>query len=273
MVDHIIATYCLCADSLIALRHHDDLQCKMSDAEVLTTALVSARFFRGNLQAARGYLKSHGFIPRMLSLGRFLRRLYRAQHLLVLLVRSLGNVFKQLNLSSTYIIDTFPIQACDNIRIPRNKLLKEEKYRGYCASKRRYFYGVKIVVLCTAQGEPVEVFLMPGSVGDVSALRVLDFDLPKGSVVYCDSAFTEYETEDLLGEVLGIKLSPMRKKNSKRKEEPWIAYLQAVGRKRVETLGSMVERLLPKSIHAVTAQGFLLKVFLFVAAVSLDALF
>jgi len=273
LVHHLIATYCLCADSLLAFHHKDDPQSKMTDAEILTTALFSARFFHGNLQATRGYLKSHGFIPHMLSLGRFLRRLYRIQHLLVLLVRSLGKVFSQLNLSSTYLIDSFPVAACDNIRIQRNKVLGEEKYRGYCASKRRYFYGVKIVVLCTAQGEPVEVFLMPGSIHDVSALRVLDFDLPEGSVVYCDSAFTEYETEDLLGEALGIRLKPMRKKNSKRKEEPWMGYLQAVGRKRIETLGSSIERLLPKSIHAVTAQGFFLKVFLFVAATSLDALF
>jgi hypothetical protein len=36
----------------------------------------------------------------------------------------------------------------------------------------------------------------------------------------------------------------------------------------VETAGSMIERLLPKSIHAVTAKGFTLKVFLFVPAYS-----
>jgi len=273
LVTNLIATYCLCADSLLALRHTEDSQVHMTDAEILTTALFSARFFRGNLQATRGYLKSHGFIPRMLSLSRFLRRLYRIQHLLVLLVRALGKHFSQLNTSSTYLLDSFPIQACDNIRIKRNKVLGEEKYRGYCASKKRYFYGVKIVLLCTAQGEPVEVFLIPGSVHDVSALRILDFDLPQGSEVYCDSAFTEYETEDLLGEALGIRVKPMRKKNSKRKEEPWMGYIQAVMRKRIETVGSSVERFLPKSIHAVTAQGFFLKVFLLVAATSLDALF
>jgi len=44
--------------------------------------------------------------------------------------------------------------------------------------------------------------------------------------------------------------------------------LQARGRKIVETTGSLIERLLPKSIHAVTAQGFELKVMLFVLAVS-----
>jgi hypothetical protein len=41
-------------------------------------------------------------------------------------------------------------------------------------------------------------------------------------------------------------------------------------RKMVETAGSLIEQLLPKSIHAVTSQGFELKVALFVIAYSLN---
>jgi len=48
--------------------------------------------------------------------------------------------------------------------------------------------------------------------------------------------------------------------------------LQAHYRKIIETTGSMLERVLPKSIHAVTAQGFELKVGLFVLAGSLNYL-
>ena len=61
---------------------------------------------------------------------------------------------------------------------------------------------------------------------------------------------------------------PIRKKNSKRPVPPYVAYLQARGRKSVETTGSLIARLLPKSIHAVTAQGFDLKVMRVVRAVS-----
>jgi hypothetical protein len=46
--------------------------------------------------------------------------------------------------------------------------------------------------------------------------------------------------------------------------------MQHYYRKMVETAGSLIERLLPKSIHAVTSQGFELKVALFVMAYSLD---
>ena len=43
-------------------------------------------------------------------------------------------------------------------------------------------------------------------------------------------------------------------------------------RKVIETTGSRIERLLPKSIHAVTAKGFELQVALFVGACSINFL-
>jgi hypothetical protein len=53
----------------------------------------------------------------------------------------------------------------------------------------------------------------------------------------------------------GLRTRPMRKKNSTRPFAPWIFYLQSTYRKIVEMAGSLVERLLPKHIHAVTAEG------------------
>jgi hypothetical protein len=268
MDDSVLAIYCLCDDLLKALKHFEDPQRKMNDAEVLTTAIVAALHFGGNFERARDLLASPRYIPAMLSKSQFNRRLHALRDLLLLAFRVLGEAFKQLNTSSLYILDSFPIAACDNIRIRRDKRFRSEKFRGYTPSKRRYFYGVKIFLLTAARGEPVEMFLAPGATGDVEGLGVYDFNLPSGSTVYGDSAFTIYEVEDLLKEACGIELSPMRKKNSKRAVSASMAYLQAVGRKQVETAGSLVERLLPKSIHAVTAEGFTLKVFLFVLAYS-----
>jgi hypothetical protein len=81
-----------------------------------------------------------------------------------------------------------------------------------------------------------------------------------------------YFTEDLLAEACGIKLLPQRKKNSTRVVSAPVRYLQQVYRKRIETTFSRIEQMLPKSIHAVTAQGFELKFFLFVVAFSISGL-
>ncbi len=273
MDGQITAIYSLCDDVLKTLHRAEDPQCRMNDAEVMTTAMVAALYFGGNLERARRLLASPTYIPRMLSKSRFNRRLHAIEGLLSYLFQVLGEVFSQLNASSVYLIDSFPIPACDNIRIPRSKRYRKECYRGYTTSKRRYFYGVKLYLVVTAQGEPVEMVLAPGSTADVSALPAFNFDLPQGSTLYSDSAFTLYYLEDVMREAAGINFSPMRKKNSTRCPVPaYIAYLQARGRKIVETAGSLVARLLPKSIHAVTSRGFELKVMLFVLAYSISCI-
>lgn len=50
---------------------------KLTDAEVVTIAICSALFFRGNHQAALVWLRSSGYFPQMLSLSRFNRRIHR----------------------------------------------------------------------------------------------------------------------------------------------------------------------------------------------------
>lgn len=271
-MDHqIILVYCLCADLLIGLHHAEDPQCRMSDAEVMTTAIVAALYFGGKYERARELLQEQGYIPQMVSKSQLSRRLHRLDYLFVTLFRVLGETFKELNEESVYIIDSAPVAVCDNIRIQRNKIYGDEAYRGYQASKRRYFYGVKIHLLVTKDHQPVEFFLSPGAFSDTDALTQFDFDLPERSQIFADKAYTFYLVEDLLDEA-DLHLIPDRKKNSKRPLPPWLLSLLRHYRNQVETAGSLIERLLPKSIHAITAKGFELKVILFVLASSINCL-
>jgi Transposase DDE domain. len=267
----IILVDCLCADLLKALKHHEDSQCQMSDAEVMTTALVAALYFGGKYERARELLQEQGYIPNMLSKSQFSRRVHRLDGLFVTLFRVLGESFKELNEESVYIIDSAPVAVCDNIRIRRNKIYGDEASRGYQASKRRYFYGVKIHLLVTKDHQPVEFFLAPGALSDPEALPLFDFDLPAGAQVFADKAYNGYTVEDVLDEA-GIRLTPDRKKNSKRPLPGWLHFFLRLYRNQVETAGSLIERLLPKSIHAITAKGFELKVILFVLASSINCL-
>ncbi len=271
MDTQIILVYCLCDDMLKALRHHEDAQCQLSDAEVMTVALVAALYFGGNFVDAGDMLSEQGYIPVMLSRSRFNRRVHRVKPLFLTLFACLGEHFKALNEESVYILDTFPISACDNYRIPHSKRYRGEVYRGYQASKKRYFYGLKVHLLVTPNSEPVEFFLTPGSTGDVEGLDCFDFDLPAQSQIIGDKAYNDYELEDVL-QSADLQLLPLRKRNSKRPFPPWMRYLQTHFRKAVETTGSLLEQLLPKSIHTVTAEGFELKLVLFVLALSISRL-
>jgi hypothetical protein len=50
-------------------------------------------------------------------------------------------------------------------------------FRGYISSKRRYFYGLRVHLVVTGAGEPVEFSLVAGSEADVSVFRDLQLDL------------------------------------------------------------------------------------------------
>lgn len=272
MDDKIVAIYTIVSDLLMAIHHYEDPQRQMSDAEVMTTAIVAALFFAGNYESARSLLAEPRYSPAMLSKSRFNRRLHRVKGQFLSLFSLLGEHWKELNSDSLYAIDTFPVAVCDNYRIKRCHLYQGEAYRGFIASKKRYFYGLKIHLVVTKDDQPVEFFLTPGADSDVECLDLFDFDLPPGSEVYADRIYTNYVLEDVLNEA-DILFKPLRKKNLTRQWEPWEQYWIHLHRKMIETSGSLIERILPKSIHAVTSVGFELKVSLFILAMSFGHVF
>ena len=157
------------------------------------------------------------------------------------------------------------------LTIRRSKIYQGKDFRGYIASHKRYSCGLRFHILVTEQGEPVEFFLEPGAFSDTRALALYNFDLPQGSFVAGDKAYNDYTIEDLMCEA-GIERIPLRKKNSLRPVPAFMNDLQARIRKIIETAGSLIERLLPKSIHAVTAKSFAIKVALFVLVCSINFL-
>ena len=112
------------------------------------------------------------------------------------------------------------------------------------------------------KGLPVEYKILPGSIADITAFREFNFDLPKSSVIYADKAYNDYVLEDILRDV-DIHLSPMRRKNSKRSKSQSEVFIDHLKRKLIETVGSSINRLMPKSIHSVTSSCFELKILIF----------
>ena len=271
MQEQIITIYCLCADFLIVYGYKDDSQARMSTAEVMTVALVAATFFVGNQELSRRFLKEHGYMPAILSKSRLNRRLHALPETLwQALFALLAEAAKQINPTQEYIVDSCPVPVCDNIRIFTCRLYQGEAYRGKVASKKRFVYGLRVHLLITATGQPVEFILAPASVSDLKAFRSLPLELPPGAEVYADPAYTDYTLEDTLADVADITLTVPRKKNSKRPHPGWVTYLCERTRKRVETTFSRLSQLFARSIHAVTPRGFELKILLSVLALAIS---
>lgn len=270
--DKIIGIFCLVDDLLKGINHQEDVRRKVSDSEVITTAIVSGLYFGGHLDNARGFMKLTRLSPKMLDKSRFCRRLHQLEFLLCSLFFQIGQQLKTIAGASDYVIDSFPVAVCDNIRISRCKLLKGKQWRGKQCSMRRYFYGVKVQVLTTSSGIPVEFCFVPGSQSDVQALRQLPMTVAPESKIYGDSAYTDYTIEDDAREAELIELMIQRKSNSKRPDEPWIRFLKLQMRKGIETTFSQIKGLFLRKIHAVTFKGFLLKIMMFIIGFTFNKL-
>jgi hypothetical protein len=270
--DKIIAIYCFVDDLLKGTGRQEDIRRKVSDSEIITTAIISALYFGGHLDNGRQFMKITGLSPLMLDKSRFNRRLHALSDLLFQLFFQIGQHLKTVAGASDYVLDSFPVAVCDNIRISRCKLLKGEQWRGKQASMRRYFYGVKVQVLSTTSGIPVEFCFVPGSESDVQALKKLPMTVAPESSIYADSAYTDYTIEDDAKDADMLRLMIQRKSNSKRKDEPWIRFLKEHMRKGIETTFSMLKGLFLRKIHAVTFKGFLLKIVMFIVAFTFNKL-
>lgn len=267
--DKVISLYCIVDDILIHMGHREDRRIKVKDSEIITTAFVSALYFSGHHDNARMFMKAKGYCPAMLSTSRFNRRLHRLSELLYRLFEQLGQHLKDMAGATDYLLDSFPVPACDNVRIFKEKRLQHGGFRGRWSAMSRWYYGVKVQVL-TLEGVPVEFCFMPGAQSDVHGLTKLPLSVAPHSSIWADAAYTDYKIEDLLLETEGVHLLAKRRAKSKRADTPWMDYLKTQTRKTIETTFSCIKAKMPRSIHTVTANGFYLKTALFLIAYTFE---
>ena len=218
MREQTIAMYCLLDDVIrftrpaatppaIGNRH-------LTDAQVLTTALVATRFFGGNLVVAKHCMEQYWGQNRPDKSG-FTRRLHALTDMLLALFTLVGDWLKQRHAEARYVLDSFPVAVCHNTRIPSCKLLTGKAYHSRCASKRSWFYSLRLQVVATSTGVPVEFLLHAGGEFEQAGRRGLALDLPVGSTLYTDAGYTDYVAEDLFNEASGSKRRAARIANGR----------------------------------------------------------
>lgn len=166
IVSQTICIFVFIDDILRNIGHYTDKRSKCDDSEIITTALVAALHYCGNHADAIGFVQETGLMPNMLSESRFNRRLRKLADLTANLFFQLGQVIMCLDENLTYRVDSFPVipvKSCHNIRIKRSKLFKEEQFRGYNASKKEFYYGIKVFVVTNSDNKPVEYTFTPGA--------------------------------------------------------------------------------------------------------------
>jgi len=279
---NIIGIFCIVDDVLKNLGLKDDVRVQASNSEILTIAILAFLFFGGNFKKALSFVLQQNLFTKI-SYSRFLRRLKdlvnnQGSILFSAFLRIFDELLRQKtgkeddnNKNKTFIIDSKIIKACENIRIPRCKKFQGEEFRGYIASKREYAYGVKLHVLCDEEGIIREYAISPASDHDIKGLYFLPLNLPEGSQIIGDKAYNSRFYEELLKQE-GIELRPIRRRNMA-KEGLLEDLSKRVKRKVVETVLSVLEKVMGIRIHAVTVCGFIMKIVLAIISYNLYRFF
>jgi hypothetical protein len=251
---YIVTAYVVIDDLLKAYGVADDCRAQSSAAEVLTVAVVAAKYFQNHHERALAILIGLRYIQR-LSVSRFNRRLHALSPWLYGLVTLVGEV---LACGEVFIIDTLPMPVCKRVRASRCKKVRGKAFCGYCAAKQEKFFGWRLHLICTAGGVPVAFDLLPASEHDLTALHELAFVLPEGATLFGDKGFISEADALSLQEATGVRLVTARRKNMTPNRWADDFDLRRF-RKRIETVYSQLESMGLQRLHARTNLGFDLK--------------
>ena len=255
-----IIIYVVCDEDLKILKIQDDPQSVMTHAEVMTFCILAAKLHCGNHSLARWSCQQARYFPKILSVSRLNRRSRQIPMAAWLAIFPFcAFIFRQEQCE--YAVDSFPVSVCQKSRIDRRKLFHGQEYIGFSASKKSYFCGIRVHMIVTCDGRPVEVAFSPGSESDLNVLWRMELDLPEGSILYADGAYNCFDLEDILREDESITLMPKRGKSIKHRLWP-AAIQKKISSKRqiVETAFSCITALLPRSLIVRTEKGFWVRI-------------
>lgn len=264
----IIRTYVLIDDTLKAMGFRDHHHARISTAEILTVAVVAAKYFQNHHERALSVLILTRYIPR-LSLSRFNRRLHQAFDLL----HDLLAFWAQLRLTTGhYVVDTMPLPACKKVRAESCRKIPAVKgFIGRISAKNEWFCGWRLHWLCDASGFPIAFDIVPAVWHELNTLQNLIADLPPGASVYGDGAYVSAHHQ-LLARLAGIRIIPQTHPAMYYQISPAQRKRLTKLRSRIEAQHSVLEKMGVQRLHAVTQQGFGIKVYVSLLTLALNCL-
>jgi hypothetical protein len=138
----------------------------LSDAELLTMAVMSALL---GFTSERRWLRYAGkelagMFPRMIGQSGWNKRVRKALFLFIRVIRMLA-MDTSLWSDDVWVVDSTPVQCgCSRETVRRSDAAGWAEY-GYCASHSRYFWGLRLHLVCTLTGLPV-LFALAGAKAD-----------------------------------------------------------------------------------------------------------
>jgi len=140
-----------------------------------------------------------GWFPALPSYQKFNYRVNRLSSALLGLCGLMMNEMEIDETVLTHVLDSFPVVVAKGSRSGRAKAVSELCNKGYCDSKKMWYYGIKVHVLARKQLGKMPVLrgfeVSPASCHDLTAAKPMlaecyNFDLAADKA-YCDAAWFE----------------------------------------------------------------------------------
>jgi DDE family transposase len=190
----------------------------VSDARLVAMAVMSALLgFRSERRWLR-YASTHlaGLFPRQIGQSGYNKRLRKMIFLLMTVIRRLG-MDTSLWSDDVWIVDSTPVQCgCSRETVTRSDVAGWAQY-GCCASHSRYFWGLRLHLVCTLHGLPV-MFAVAGAKADEREvlLSMLEIDAAlvngrPGQTVIGDKNYPGRDFEKAMTDSDLVLLRPVRK--------------------------------------------------------------
>jgi hypothetical protein len=190
----------------------------VSDSELLAMAVMSALLgFRSERRWLRYASARLGHLfPRQLGQSGYNKRLRKMTFLLMTAIRRLA-MDTRLWSDDVWVVDSTPVQCgCSRETATRSNVAGWAQY-GYCASHSRYFWGLRLHLVCTLHGLPV-MFAIAGAKADEREvlLAMLEIDSAlvsrrPGQTVIGDKNYFGRDFEKAIADSNLALLRPVRK--------------------------------------------------------------
>lgn len=202
--EQLIALYCLICRQYTehlwvhAARQSNHRCLAFSDEETLTVYLFGLLRCPGaSLRDVHAFARDflHDFFPRLPSYAAFDHRLGFLSGALQALTESLlGSLPQDPAGGATHLLDSMPIVLAQGVRAGRASVAAEVADMGYCASKKTFFWGVKLHALCLhvpgRLPRPEQLWVSAASESDLTLAKCHTADLPAGEL-YADKIYQD----------------------------------------------------------------------------------
>ena len=193
-------------------------QVQLSDAELITLAVMQA--LEGYTSERRWLRHAHTHLrhlfPYLPGQSGYNKRLRAASYLVTYMIRVLARDTAAWH-DDVWVVDSTPVEcARSRDAVMRSDLAGWAQY-GYCASHSRYFWGLRLHLVCTLSGLPVAFALAGAKAGEQETLLDIFTAEPRllaerpGQTLIGDKNYFGADFQTQLAQTGAVLLRPARK--------------------------------------------------------------